>query len=80
MIRSYIIPTRYPNGLPDLTPGQVYRQEDATRGLEAARLLVTACRHWLEAYQHTPEVPPNLTGIDDVHDESIPGESESDKG
>ena len=48
LLDKFYIPTRYPNGLPDLTPGQVYRLDDATRGLEAARVLVTACRRWLE--------------------------------
>ncbi len=45
---KFYIPTRYPNGLPDLTPGQVYRLEDAKRGLEAARFLVEACKVWME--------------------------------
>ncbi len=39
--------TRYPNGLPDLTPGQVYTQGDAQRGVDAASALVVACREWL---------------------------------
>ncbi len=50
LLDKFYIPTRYPNGLPDLTPGQVYHLEDATRGLEAARALVAACRKWLEEY------------------------------
>ena len=50
LLDKFYIPTRYPNGLPDLTPGQVYRQADATRGIEAARLLVAACRKWLEEH------------------------------
>ena len=47
---KFYIPTRYPNGLPDLTPGQVYRKGDAERGLEAARALLKACRKWLEEH------------------------------
>jgi HEPN domain-containing protein len=47
LLDQFYIPTRYPNGLPDLTPGQVYRQEDADRALAAARALVTACQQWL---------------------------------
>ena len=39
--------TRYPNGLPDLTPGQVYTREDAQRGLAAARALVAPCQEWI---------------------------------
>lgn len=48
LLDKFYIPTRYPNGLPDLTPGQVYRQEDARRGIEAAHMLVAACRKWME--------------------------------
>lgn len=47
LLDKFYIPTRYPNGLPDLTPGQVYRREDAERGLETARALVMACREWM---------------------------------
>ncbi len=50
LLDKFYIPTRYPNGLPDLTPGQVYRLEDAVRGLEAARDLVRACREWIETH------------------------------
>ena len=50
LLDKFYIPTRYPNGLPDLTPGQVYRLDDARRGLEAARALVTACQRWLEQH------------------------------
>ncbi len=47
LLDKFYIPTRYPNGLPDLTPGQVYTQDDAQRGLDAAGALVAACRQWL---------------------------------
>jgi HEPN domain-containing protein len=47
LLDKYYIPTRYPNGLPDLTPGQVYRLEDARRGVEAAEGLLAACQEWL---------------------------------
>jgi len=50
LLDKFYIPTRYPNGLPDLTPGQVYRQADARRGIEAARLLVAGCKKWLEEH------------------------------
>ena len=37
---QFYVPTRYPNGLPDLTPSEVYRDEDARRGLgEAGRII-----------------------------------------
>jgi len=50
LLDKFYIPTRYPNGLPDLTPGQVYRLEDARRGLEAARALVAACKEWFTGH------------------------------
>jgi HEPN domain-containing protein len=33
---KFYIPTRYPNGLPDLTPGQVYISEDSAQAVERA--------------------------------------------
>lgn len=48
LLDKFYIPTRYPNGLPDLTPGQVYGRKDASEGLEAARALVDACESWLK--------------------------------
>ncbi len=48
LLDKFYIPTRYPNGLPDLTPGQVYRKDDAERGLNAARKLLTACKARLD--------------------------------
>ena len=33
---KFYIPTRYPNGLPDLTPGQVYLSEDSSQAVERA--------------------------------------------
>jgi len=50
LLDKFYIPTRYPNGLSDLTPGQVYRQADAKRGIEAARLLLAGCKEWLAQY------------------------------
>ena len=40
LLDKFYIPTRYPNGLPDLTPGQVYRSRDAEEGLTAAGALL----------------------------------------
>jgi HEPN domain-containing protein len=42
LLDSFYIPTRYPNGLPDLTPGQIYGKEDAQQGIEAAEVLFAA--------------------------------------
>ena len=50
LLDKFYIPTRYPNGLPDLTPGQVYRQEDGKSGIETARALVAACKKWFEVH------------------------------
>ena len=47
LLDKFYIPTRYPNGLPDLTPGQVYRLSDAERGLKAAESLLISCQQWL---------------------------------
>ncbi|MEW6221002.1 MAG: HEPN domain-containing protein [Thermodesulfobacteriota bacterium] len=38
------IPTRYPNGLPDLAPFQVYAEEDAQQGIRAALGILHAIR------------------------------------
>jgi HEPN domain-containing protein len=54
LLDKFYIPTRYPNGLPDLTPGQVYRLSDAQRGLRAAQELVAACNDWLEEHSGQP--------------------------
>ncbi|MGO9567171.1 MAG: HEPN domain-containing protein [Desulfomonilaceae bacterium] len=47
LLDKFYIPTRYPNGLPDLTPGQAYRKEEAERGMDAAGKLVQACKKWM---------------------------------
>lgn len=47
LLDKFYIPTRYPNGLPDLTPGQVYTRQNAEQGIETAQALLTACREWL---------------------------------
>jgi len=50
ILDKFYIPTRYPNSLPDLTPGQVYQRDEAEQGLQTARSLVTACRQWLAGH------------------------------
>lgn len=45
---KFYIPTRYPNGLPDLTPGQVYRCEDAQQAIEKAEYFVEQSKQLLE--------------------------------
>ena len=48
------IPTRYQNGLPDLTHEQVYLQVDAEQALELAGWLVEAARRIVEGGKVTP--------------------------
>lgn len=51
---KFYIPTRYPNGLPDLTPGQVYLRPDAEAGIAMASFLLNAARGMLSAEHETP--------------------------
>ena len=37
---KYYIPTRYPNGLPDLTPQKVYSAQDSRAAIERAECLI----------------------------------------
>jgi len=46
---KFYIPTRYPDGLPDLTPGQVYRREDAEQAIELAERFVKQAERLLES-------------------------------
>jgi len=48
LLDKFYIPTRRPNGLPDLTPGQFYEKDDAQGGIEAAETFVTGARKYLE--------------------------------
>jgi HEPN domain-containing protein len=43
----FYISTRYPNGLPDLTPGQSYFLRDAEQAIGQARSLLEISRHFL---------------------------------
>lgn len=63
VLDKFYIPTRYPNGLPDLTPGQVYRLADARQGVDAAEALLTACRQWFDAtMENSPDSPASGAG------------------
>jgi hypothetical protein len=44
---DFYIPTRYPNGLPDLTPGQSYFLRDADQAIEQAVFFLEAGRRFL---------------------------------
>lgn len=41
---KFYIPTRYPNGLPDLTPGQVYISQDSVQAIEKAGFFLEETR------------------------------------
>lgn len=46
---KFYIPTRYPNGLPDLTPAQSYTTEDARIAIERTKFLLEQVRLLLPA-------------------------------
>ena len=41
---KFYIPTRYPNGLPDLTPGQVYTSQESAHAVEKASFFLEETR------------------------------------
>lgn len=45
----YYIPTRYPNGLPDLTPHEAYAGRDSTQAVEKAAFILERAGAWLAA-------------------------------
>jgi HEPN domain-containing protein len=47
LLDRYYIPTRYPNGLPDLTPGKVYFQKDAELCLRQANVVLERVQVYL---------------------------------
>ena len=47
LLDRFYIPTRYPNGLPDLTPGQSFFAPDAEQAIEVASAFVSAVAAWL---------------------------------
>lgn len=44
----YYIPTRYPNGLPDIIPSQAFGKPDAERAISAAQRVLTTCEKHME--------------------------------
>lgn len=48
LLDSYYIPTRYPNGLPDGIPADVYTRDAATDAVAMAEEAVTWVRHLLD--------------------------------
>jgi len=41
------IPTRYPNGLPDLTPSEVYTEEEASKAIESSKIIIEEIKKML---------------------------------
>lgn len=56
---KFYIPTRYPNGLPDLTPGQVYLREDARSGIDMAGYSLEAAQVIIAGEERTPSDSSN---------------------
>ena len=44
---KFYIPTRYPDGLPELTPGQSYRKSEAITALTAAKTVFQFAESYL---------------------------------
>lgn len=47
ILDKFYIPTRYPDGLPDLTPGKSYRKSEAITGLTAAKMILNFTEKYL---------------------------------
>lgn len=47
VLDRYYIPTRYPNGLPELTPGEAYLEEDAEQCIQKATEILAAVKSFL---------------------------------
>ncbi len=48
LLDRFYIPTRYPNGLPDLTPGETYFTADSQQAIELAHGLLETFGKWIE--------------------------------
>lgn len=51
VLDRYYIPTRYPNGLPDLTPGKYYFRKDVLLCIDAAQRLLDRVRQCIAQNQ-----------------------------
>jgi HEPN domain-containing protein len=52
LLDRFYVPTRYPNGLPDLTPEESFFEIDAQQGIMLATELLAICQRWLENFSH----------------------------
>jgi HEPN domain-containing protein len=50
ILDRFYIPTRYPNGLPELTPGEAYQGEDADLCIQHATEMLTAVKSLLYSF------------------------------
>lgn len=48
ILDKFYISTRYPDGLPDLTPGQSYRKSEAITGLTAAKKILNFAKEYID--------------------------------
>ena len=55
----FYIPTQYPNGLPDLIPGEAYFDEDAEEAIGHARELLIAVRQIITPDSQSPGTDPS---------------------
>lgn len=44
LLDKFYIPTRYPNGLPEIIPQEGYDEEEAQQGIDAATRVIEWCR------------------------------------
>jgi HEPN domain-containing protein len=51
LLDRFYIPTRYPNGLPDLTPEQAYFAADSGQAIGLADGLLKISRDWIETWK-----------------------------
>lgn len=47
VLDRFYIPTRYPNGLPDITPDQAFNEEDARTGVDYAGKILKAVEEFI---------------------------------
>jgi len=47
LLDRFYIPTRYPNGLPDITPDMAFIEEDSAESIDAACIIVKLVQEYL---------------------------------
>jgi HEPN domain-containing protein len=66
MLDRFCIPTRYPNGLPELTPGEAYLDEDAEECIRDATEILTVVKALLPDNGEDRSTHENSTDISPV--------------